>query len=175
MNQGFGQAMPARHHRRDGRQASRYLVLISSGGFAVARLLTQWAEVVGPDIAARARPVKMSYGREGLGATLTLLVAGSAAPLVQMDLPRIREKVNACYGYNAVARIVLTQTAAAGLAEPAAAFAHAPPAPAEPAPAIRAAAAEAARDVADGGLRAALEALAQNVLSRQDRMKGPSA
>lgn len=38
MNQGFGQAVPARHTRHDNRQAARYLVLISSGGFAVARL-----------------------------------------------------------------------------------------------------------------------------------------
>ena len=139
-------------------------------GFAVARLLTQWAEIVGPEIAALARPVKMSHGREGFGATLTLLVSGSAAPVVQMDLPRIREKVNACYGYNAVSRIALTQTAPQGFAEPPAAFVHAPRA--EPAPEIRDAARGVAQDVADAGLRAALEALAQNVLSRPDRQKG---
>ena len=141
-------------------------------GFAVSRLLTHWAEVVGPEIARMARPVKMSYAREGFGATLTLLVSGAAAPLVQMELPRIREKVNACYGYNAVSRVVLTQTAANGFAEPAAAFDHAPPAPPEPAPEVRQKARETVGDVADPGLRAALEALAQNVLSRPDRQKG---
>ena len=140
-------------------------------GFAVARLLTQWAEIVGPEIAALARPVKMSHGREGFGATLTLLVSGSAAPVVQMDLPRIREKVNACYGYNAVSRISLTQTAPQGFAELAAAFGHAPQV-SDPAPEVRAAARGATEGVADAGLRAALEALAQNVLSRPDRQKG---
>lgn len=143
-----------------------------SRGFAVARLLTHWAEVVGPEIAALARPVKMTYGREGLGATLTLLASGSAAPVVQMELPRIREKVNACYGYNAVSRIAVTQTSAAGFAEPATAFGHAPRTRAEPPPAVRAEARALADGVNDAGLRAALEALAQNVLSRPDRQKG---
>lgn len=141
-------------------------------GFAVARLLTHWAEVVGPEIARMARPVKMSYAREGFGATLTLLVSGSAAPLVQMELPRIREKVNACYGYNAVSRVVLTQTAAQGFAETAAPFEPAPATAAEPAPELREKARATVGGVADPGLRAALEALAQNVLSRPDRQKG---
>jgi len=143
-----------------------------SRGFAVSRLLTHWAEVVGPEIARMARPVKMSYGREGFGATLTLLVSGPAAPVVQMELPRIREKVNACYGYNAVSRVVVTQTAAQGFAEPAADFDHAPPVPPEPPPEIRQKARDSVGDVADPGLRAALEALAENVLSRPDRQKG---
>ena len=46
-------------------------------GFAVSRLLTHWPEVVGADIAAMALPVKIGYGRDGLGATLTLLTKNS--------------------------------------------------------------------------------------------------
>ena len=89
-----------------------------SRGFAVSRLVTHWAEVVGDDIAALCRPVKVGYGRQGgLGATLTVLARGAAAPLVQAQLPRIRDRVNACYGYNAVARIAVTQTAAVGFGE----------------------------------------------------------
>ena len=42
-------------------------------GFAQSRLLTQWAEIVGQDTAAISRPVEVSYGRGGMGATLTLL------------------------------------------------------------------------------------------------------
>ena len=60
-----------------------------SRGFAVARLLTHWPEVVGEDMARVTRPVKVGYGREGMGATLTLLVQASHAPMVQMDLPRL--------------------------------------------------------------------------------------
>ncbi len=86
-------------------------------GFAVSRLLTHWAEVVGEDIAAVARPIKMGYGRDGFGATLSLLTTGSAAPILQMQLPKIRDRVNACYGYNAISRVTITQTAPSGFAE----------------------------------------------------------
>lgn len=142
-------------------------------GFTVARLLTHWDEVVGADIARAARPMKVGYGREGMGATLTLLVQGARAPEIEMQKDRIRERVNACYGYNAISRIVLTQTAPSGFAEAQAAFAGAP-APAarrEPDPAVAVRATETAAGVADDGLRSALETLARNVLSRDRNRK----
>lgn len=144
-------------------------------GFAVARLLTHWAEVVGEDMAAITRPVKMGYGREGFGGTLTLLVAAAQAPMVQMALPRLRDRVNALYGYNAVSRIHLTQTAPTGFAEGQAAFAPAPAAPAPvsaPDPAIAARAAATANGVADPALRDALESLARNILTRRKAEEG---
>lgn len=135
-------------------------------GFAVTRLLTHWTEVAGEDLARITRPVKVSYGaREGLGATLTVLVSSAHAPLVQMQLPALKERVNACYGYAAISRILLTQTAPAGFAEGQAGFDAAPKVRA-PDPAVHARAAEAAAGVHDDGLRAALERLAQNFLSR---------
>lgn len=144
-----------------------------SRGFAVARLLTHWAEVVGDEVAAMARPVKVGYGREGFGATLTLLTTGAAAPVLQMQLPKIREKVNACYGYNAISRVVITQTAPLGFAEGQVAFAPAPrPAPPAPDPAIRREAAALSGEVQDATLRAALEALGEKVLSRPGPKKG---
>lgn len=142
-------------------------------GFALSRLLTQWAEVVGEDIAAQAMPMKIGYGKDGMGATLTLLVPGAAAPLVQMQLPAIRERVNACYGYNAISRIHLTQTAATGFAEGQSPFAHRPKsAPPGPDPAVTGAAQALSRAVGDETLRAALEALGEKVLSRRRQEKG---
>lgn len=142
-------------------------------GFAVARLLTHWEEIVGEDIARIAQPVKVGYGREGLGATLTLLTTGAAAPLLQMQIPRIRERVNGCYGYNAIARITITQTAPSGFAEGRAAFAARPPeAPAEADPEIRRRAAAYSREIQDESLRAALAALGEKVLSRSRKRKG---
>lgn len=138
-----------------------------SRGFAVARLLTHWPEVVGDDLARMTRPVKIGYSRDGLGATLTLLVASAQAPIVQMHLPRIVEKVNAIYGYAAISRIALTQTAATGFAEGQAEFTSAPKTAQEPAPEIMAQARDTAAPIADPGLRAALEALAQNILNRR--------
>jgi hypothetical protein len=136
-------------------------------GFAVARLLTHWEEVAGADLATVTRPVKVGYGREGMGATLTLLVQGAMAPVVEMQKERLRERVNAVYGYNAISRILLTQTAPVGFAEGQAAFKPAPKAAIQPDPAVLAKAQETAHDVADDGLRAALERLAQNILSRR--------
>lgn len=136
-------------------------------GFAVAKLLTHWEEVAGKDLAAVTRPVKVGYGREGLGATLTLLVRGAAAPVVEMQKEALRARVNAVYGYNAIARILLTQTAATGFAEGQAQFAPAPKAPPPPDPALEAEARANAEGVADEGLRAALERLGQNILTRR--------
>lgn len=142
-------------------------------GFGVARLLTHWDEVAGADLAAVTRPVRMGYGREGFGATLTLLVAPAHAPLVEMRKEALRQKVNALHGYNAISRIVLTQTAADGFADGAATFAHAPrpEPPAEPPRPTPEAEAMAAR-VQDGPLRAALATLAQNVFTRARTRKG---
>ncbi|SLN60394.1 hypothetical protein ROJ8625_03064 [Roseivivax jejudonensis] len=142
-----------------------------SRGFAQARLLTHWAEIAGPRLAALSRPVEISYGRGGLGACLTLLTTGANAPLLEMEKERLRERVNAVYGYNAIARIRITQTAATGFADGQADFAHRPRAPAAPPddPAARAAAAETAEGISDGSLRAALERLARNHYATRPR------
>ncbi|MFN4192715.1 MAG: DUF721 domain-containing protein [Tabrizicola sp.] len=137
-----------------------------SRGFAVARLLTHWAEVVGEDLARRTRPVKIGYGKGGLGATLTLLVKASEAPMVQMALPQLKERVNAVYGYAAVQHIHLTQTAATGFAEGQAEFTPGPRARKPVDPGVAAKAASVIEGVSDPGLRSALEQLAQNILTR---------
>jgi len=137
-------------------------------GFAVSRILTHWAEVVGPEWAAICRPVGISYGKGGMGATLTLLTSGPQAPMLDMARERIRDRVNAAYGHRAVNHVRITQTAAFGLAESQAAFAAAPRAPA-PSSAVQAAAMAAATGVQDTELRLALAALAANVLNRHAR------
>lgn len=144
-----------------------------SRGFAVSRLLTHWEEIAGADIARISRPIKISYGKGGLGANLTLLTTGAAGPMLQMQLPALRDKVNACYGYNAIARITLTQTAASGFADGQAEFVHARPKSERPiAPEIRQDAAATAAGVQDDSLRTALERLACNVLSKAQNTKG---
>lgn len=139
-------------------------------GFAVMRLLTHWAEIVGADTAKMARPVDVGYSRDGFGATLTVLCSGSTAPLVQQMAPQIREKVNACYGYSAISRVRITQTAPVGFHEGQMAF-NSGPKPAKPAPApeVVAASATLARDVESDGLRHALEQLGQNVMVRNSK------
>lgn len=135
-------------------------------GFAVSRLLTHWTEIVGTETAQAARPIKISYGQAALGATLTVLTTGARAPMLQAELPKILEAVNRCYGYAAISRIRITQTAATGFAEGQVDFDHAKPeARQAPDPATVAKAKLATGDVNDDGLRAALERLGTNIIT----------
>jgi hypothetical protein len=167
---------PSPEHRRRGFEPAFGLmkdavrVAGESRGFAVARLLTHWAEVAGHDMALKTRPVKIGYGKGGMGATLTLLVKSAEAPMVQMALPVLKERVNAVYGYAAIQHIHLTQTAPLGFADGQAEFTPAPITPPRPDPGMRAEAEAAAEGVTDPALRTALEQLAQNILTRP-RMK----
>ena len=164
-----------------------------SRGFAAATVLTHWPEIAGPDLAPLCRPVKVSHAEAGLGGTLVLLTSGAAAPMVQMQLPALKERINAAYGYAAIARIRLTQTSerlpapsmapgmaphmAAGMAEAQAPFTATPPRPARgdnfAAPSgaalgrAREVVAGLTEGVSDDGLRQALDRLARNVLGRQ--------
>lgn len=141
----------------------------ASRGFAVTRLLTHWPEIVGAEVARVARPVKVGFRRDGLGATLTVLTTGAQAPMLEMQKETIRERVNACYGYAAISKVLITQTAPSGFAEGQATFEHAPaapPAPPRPDPALARRAAEAVAQVGDDSLRAALEDLGRKVLAR---------
>lgn len=149
--------------RKGFRRASRLVTpqlatVAGRRGFAESRLLTHWAEVAGRDLAAITRPVKLTRG-----GTLTILIDGAHAPQVQMLLPMLRERVNAACGHAAVGRIQITQTAAAGFAEPATGYR---PKPSEPAPEAMGAVRQELSSIGDDGLRAALETLARNVLSR---------
>lgn len=142
-----------------------------SRGFAVSRVLTHWPEIAGADLAEISRPVKISYGRQGLGATLTVLTTGPQAPMLEMQKETLRERVNAAYGYNAISRIHITQTAPTGFAEGQVSFAHrkAPDKETPPDPETLRNASQMAEPVTDAGLRAALETLGRNVLSKTKR------
>ena len=144
-----------------------------SRGFAQSRLLTHWEEIAGGDTAAVSRPVEVSYGRGGMGATLTLLTTGAQAPMLEMQKEQLRDRVNAVYGYNAIARIRITQTAATGFAEGQVAFDRPkqtePEAPPTPVPA----ATDMAARVEDGDLRAALERLGTNILNKEQQGQRP--
>ena len=141
-----------------------------SRGFAQTRVLTHWPEIAGEDMAAISRPVDVSYARNGMGATLTLLTTGANAPLLEMQKEKLRERVNAVYGYNAISRVRITQTAPTGFAEGQAQFAPPPPVEERQANPEQAAEVRSAVDpVQDEGLRAALERLGRNVLLSSKR------
>lgn len=132
-------------------------------GFSETRLLTDWAEICGSDLAAIASPVRVAYAKEGFGATLVVHCAGARAPEVAMQRDLIRERVNACYGYNAIQRVRVTQSGASesGFREDVAQFV--PKTVRRDLPVEMVSKLE---PIEDSGLRDALRQLGENVLSR---------
>jgi hypothetical protein len=138
-------------------------------GFSATRLLTHWPEIVGESVAAIARPLEIRHPRPRLGhapegATLTVLALGAAALRLEMEKERIRERVNACYGYAAIAKMRIKQAGPEAFTE--AAPAPARKAPVDPEQDLHARAAPLADGVSNTELRLALAALAANVLSK---------
>jgi hypothetical protein len=155
--------------RASGLMQQRIRKASEARGFAVTRLLTHWAEIVGEGTAKIATPVKVSYGKGGMGATLSVLTTGAQAPMLEMQKDQIREKVNACYGYRAIARVRITQTAPVGFKHGQVAFDTTEQRRPEPAPAFKAAATEMSNDVTSPALRDALAALGANILSKNNK------
>lgn len=141
-------------------------------GFAETRLLTHWPEVAGAEVSSMCRPVKVTYAKGGFGATLILLTTGANAPMLQASLPKLKERVNAAYGYAAINHIRITQTAPTGFAEGQADFTYrkAEARPAPPDPALCREVRQQTRDIGDEGLAQALESLGQNVLSKNRKI-----
>lgn len=163
---------PTPPRRKRGFEAASKLVAshlrgpLEKRGFSEAKLITHWREIVGEDVADSALPVKIRHSRGTLGATLVLLTTGGRAAILEMQKEAIRQKVNACYGYNAVSKIQITQTAPTGFAEGQVAF-GVPEAPKPgPSPQILSAAKQAAEPIQDDRLKEALERLARNVLTK---------
>ena len=79
-------------------------------GLAEATLLTDWPAVVGPELAARSQPVKLTGDRSARGAATLVLHCGSAAALeLQHAELQLLERINDHFGYPAVARLRLIQ------------------------------------------------------------------
>jgi len=142
----------------------------SARGFEQSRLLTQWEEIAGPQMAQIARPVEVTYARGGFGATLVLLTTGANAPMLEMQKHALKDRVNAIYGYSAISRIRITQTAPTGFAEGQVAFGAAPKpeAPKGPDPQLKAKAEQDAADVENSELRAALALLGANIMTKSN-------
>jgi len=145
---------------------SRVRAASETRGFSQSRILTHWDEIVGADLAALGQPLKVTYGR-AMGATLTLLANGASAPLLQAQLPKIEERVNAVYGYRAISKIRITQTAPDGFSDGQRTFMAKP----KPEPVLsdeaRAQVAQTAEEISDDPLRAALTRLGENVLRKR--------
>src|SRR5919201_41199 len=83
-------------------------------GFAARELVTRWADIAGPEIAAHSEPLKMQWPRPVEGqpqepATLVLRVEGPMALEIQHSSDVILERVNRFFGWHAVGRLTIRQ------------------------------------------------------------------
>ena len=149
--------------------SNRIRAVSETRGFAQSRLLTHWEEIAGKETAKVAWPVKVSYGKQGFGATLVLLCNGPNAPFIEMEKEGIRVRVNSVYGYNAIKRIKITQTSVNRFNEAQTSFAaNRRPSEKMVDPKVASKAKKFANQVKDSEFSRALEALAKNVLSKRE-------
>jgi hypothetical protein len=78
-------------------------------GLAEAKLLAEWPTIVGPGLAARCHPIRLTRSPDRQGGILLLHVAGAAALELQHSDPQILERINGFFGYGAVSRLRLIQ------------------------------------------------------------------
>jgi hypothetical protein len=121
---------------------------------AAAQILADWPQIMGPEHAAMAEPVKLTR------TTLTLACTGPAAMELHMAAPVLMERINAHLGRKAVEKLAFIQRAP-NRAPPAKPLALPPPAPLPESTAARLDA------LPEGELKAVLERLAARVHARR--------
>src|SRR3954468_16232992 len=79
-------------------------------GFVQASVVSRWHEIVGERYGKVSLPesIRFAAGKKA-GGTLTLLVEGAHAPLIQHLGPMIIERVNRFFGYAAIGKIAFRQ------------------------------------------------------------------
>ena len=79
-------------------------------GFGEAQLVTQWEAVIGAELAEKLSPERLTFPRgERRNGTLRLRVVSAFATEAQHLEPVLIERINAFFGYGAVARLVFIQ------------------------------------------------------------------
>ena len=153
---------PARSQPRPLSQLAGKMIgdVFARQGFASTGIVTHWAEIVGPEIADHAEPMRMQWPRrvhedDPEPAALVLRVEGPVALEIQHLSGVIIERVNRFFGWRAVGRIQIRQAPLARRERK-----KSPP---PPDPAAVARLAERMTDIADEGLRAALARLGASV------------
>jgi hypothetical protein len=132
--------------------------VLGKRGFAEAQLVAHWPAIIGEDIAEGAMPEKLAFIRgERRDGTLHLRVAPALATEIQHREPVLLERINAFFGYRAVARLVLKQGPIERPAAPA-------PRPRPLRPPERQQLDRRLSDIEDPALRAALQRLGEAVI-----------
>jgi hypothetical protein len=97
--------------RRVGTELTRLTgPILGKQGLGEAKLLSEWAAIVGATLAGHCWPVKLAFPRgQRQEGTLRLRVAPGIAVEIQHREPVILERINAYFGYRAVARLAIVQ------------------------------------------------------------------
>lgn len=134
-------------------------------------LKARWREIAGEALARRTEPVKLVKGRGDNPAVLEIRVDGSAAILIQHQVPEILERVNLFLGPGTVGRLRIVQgPVRQAVAEPSQSVAKVGARRRKAPPLDAAAEARLQADLAsapDGPLKAALLKLGREVMRRQ--------
>lgn len=84
--------------------------LLRRRGFAEARVITEWADIVGAELALHSSPEELVFRRGQVGAgVLHVRVSGSWAVQLQHMEPLVIERINGHFGYRAVDRLHMVQ------------------------------------------------------------------
>lgn len=83
-------------------------------GFSQAKLITNWYEIVGQELSKQARPLKITFPKNGLGATLLIEIDAAFGPEIELQREVIKEKVNRVYGYTAISKIIFKPSSSLG-------------------------------------------------------------
>ncbi|HWI26734.1 MAG TPA: DciA family protein [Stellaceae bacterium] len=133
--------------------------VLGKRGFAEAQLVAQWPAIIGESLAPGVAPEKLSFPRgERREGTLHLRVAPGFGLEVQHREPVLIERINAFFGYRAIARLALKQ--GPPLADPTPAPPHRRPLKSEERQLLD----ERLADIDEGDLKAALRRLGEAVL-----------
>ncbi len=85
--------------------------IIKTQGAAASKLITEWPQIVGNDIAAYSAPIRLQFPKDkNSGGTLYVACEGAYALTLQHMVPMLIERLTMYFGYAAVARIMLEQT-----------------------------------------------------------------
>ena len=128
-------------------------------GFVQSSIVSRWKEIVGARYAAVSAPESIRFppGKKSAG-TLTLVVEGAHAPMMQHVAPAIQERVNQIFGYEAVAKVAIRQ----GLVQVEKRKSRAAPPSLRPVT-LPVDMKDSLRDIADPELRQCLESLARGL------------
>jgi hypothetical protein len=81
-------------------------------GFTEARVVTDWVDIIGADLARETIPERLSFPRGSeSGGTLRIRAAGPLALELQHLEPLVIERINRYFGYGAVAKLTFVQAA----------------------------------------------------------------